>query len=905
MPANRRPLISAVVPTYNVADYLPAFLDSIQAQTSDMASVEIIVVIDGSPDDSASIVREWASQRSLNVNIIEQENQGLSGARNTGLAAAQGEWVTFPDPDDELDPQYFEEVEKFLRLHGRADALHPVNLAAAHQLRLTPAGEIVDNHPQRTRFKLGSRIVDMAVEPIIQLSVNSSFIRVDLLREKGIEFDGRVRPTFEDGHLTARYLLETGSHHLGLMASAKYRYRLRGDGSSLVEGGFSKPEKYTNQVEFGYLDLLERATAQLGRAPRWLENTVLYDLHWYFKGEQSVHSTTASAPLETLPRFHELVERILSLLSEDAVRSFDVTGMEFAVRHALMYGYEDIPLRHDWVKLSDVDERRQQMKVSYWFTGPVPVERFELDAEEAGPVHETVRDYTFFGRVLMRERHLWFPRGRRLEMWLDGQKVHFTRWNQNGHPDALTPALIDPQIRAIRRRVRADFSPTTGLKAHARARAGKLVRDLRNKWSDRGITDEAMQWLVRSPKIRRQFEHAWVFMDRDTDANDNAEHLYRWVRKNRPEVNAWFVLRRDSADWDRLEREGFRLVEPNTTRWKLLLLHADHLASSHADHYVTDPLDRRRYGRHAFRFTFLQHGVINYDMSRWLSWKGFDRFVTTTHDEFDAIAGHGPYSFSSHEVVLTGLPRHDALQRKREESTVRDLIVIMPTWRQWLLGDRIGTSNDRKRIPDFRSTEYAQMYEALLNSEELAELARETGKRIAFMPHPNVRQYLSEFELLAHVQLFSFADQNVQDVIARAAAFVTDYSSLGFEAAFVDVPLTYFQFDSERFFDGTHVGRRGYFDYERDGFGPIARDVPAVIASIREAAANDWESPRRYRDRTAATFHTRDGGSSERVFQAMLGLDQPEHAHAEAPLAVTVEEDESATETDQPAATQP
>ena len=872
MPANRRPLITAVVPTYNVAEYVPAFLQSVDAQTSDLTAVEFIVVIDGSPDNSLELFSDWAASNRYNVRVIEQANQGLSGARNTGLEAATGEWITFPDPDDELDPTYFEEVEKFLLLHGAPDAPSPINLAAAHQLRLMPSGEVVDNHPQRTRFKLGSRIVDMLVEPIIQLSVNSSFIRVDLLRETGIVFDKRVRPTFEDGHLTARYLLQTDSHHIGLMASAKYRYRLRGDGSSLVEGGFLKREKYTDQVEFGYLDLLQRGAEQHGTPPRWLENTVLYDLHWYFKGEQSVHSTTAGAPREVLGRFHELVEQILGLLSKDAIRSFDLTGMEFAVRHALLHGYEKQPLRHEWIKLSDVDEARQQVKLSYWFTGDLPDERFAVDGVVSEPLHETVRDYTFFDRLLMRERHVWLPRGRRIEAWLDNDKKVFTRWNQSGHADALTPALLDPTIVSIRRRVNGRFNPSDELVQHLRARAGKAIRNARSKWKRRSIEDEALEWLLRSPKTRREFANAWVFMDRDTDANDNAEHLYRWVRANRPEVNAWFVLRKDSPDWSRLDREGFRLVEPGTMRWKMLLLHADHFASSHADHYVTDPLERRRYGRHSFKFTFLQHGVINYDMSRWLSWKAFDRFVTTTKPEFDAIAGHGPYSFSSHEVVLTGLPRHDALQRKRESTVERDLIVVMPTWRQWLLGDRIGTSNAREKIADFGSTEYARKYSELLSSPELAELARGGGKQIAFMPHPNIRPYLSDFDLPAHVRLFSFADEDVQQIIARAAAFVTDYSSLGFEAAFVDAPLTYFHFDSERFFDGTHVGRRGYFDYERDGFGPVVSKVAEVIGSIERIAANGWESPDEYRARTAATFHTRDGRSSERVFDAMRGL---------------------------------
>ena len=81
------PLISIIIPCYNTEKYLPQCLDSIVAQTYN--NLEIICVIDGSPDNSLGICKQYA-QNDSRIVIIEQSNQGLSGARNTGVAAAHG-----------------------------------------------------------------------------------------------------------------------------------------------------------------------------------------------------------------------------------------------------------------------------------------------------------------------------------------------------------------------------------------------------------------------------------------------------------------------------------------------------------------------------------------------------------------------------------------------------------------------------------------------------------------------------------------------------------------------------------------------------------------------------------------------------------------------------------------------
>lgn len=93
--------ISVVVPVYNVKTYLTACLDSIINQ--DMESFEIIIVDDGSTDGSGESAEQYASQHPHKVRVIHQENQGLGGARNTGIKNAKGKYIAFVDSDDTIE----------------------------------------------------------------------------------------------------------------------------------------------------------------------------------------------------------------------------------------------------------------------------------------------------------------------------------------------------------------------------------------------------------------------------------------------------------------------------------------------------------------------------------------------------------------------------------------------------------------------------------------------------------------------------------------------------------------------------------------------------------------------------------------------------------------------------------
>ena len=99
------PLISVIVPLYNVESYLDKCIDSIVNQT--YKNLEIILVDDGSTDESPKICEKWA-EKDKRIRVIHKNNGGVSSARNTGLDAATGEYISFVDSDDYVVRNYID-----------------------------------------------------------------------------------------------------------------------------------------------------------------------------------------------------------------------------------------------------------------------------------------------------------------------------------------------------------------------------------------------------------------------------------------------------------------------------------------------------------------------------------------------------------------------------------------------------------------------------------------------------------------------------------------------------------------------------------------------------------------------------------------------------------------------------
>ncbi|MEO8888877.1 MAG: glycosyltransferase, partial [Jatrophihabitantaceae bacterium] len=802
----------------------------IEKQTYPLEHVEIIAVDDGSSDDSLALLQEWAKRRPGLVRVLTQENGGQASARNLGLEHVRGEWVTFPDPDDVLEPDYFSIVDGFLRDNPSA-----VMAATARIMWQESTGQVIDNHPLRPMFDGRDRLVDLNRAPeFFHSSAPAAFLRTDVVAREGLRFDPLIRPHFEDGHFCARYLLAAGAPNVGFLGTAHYIYRRRADGSSTLQGGLGRPERFVVVPRRGYLDLLTRGVAPGAYAAPWVQNLVLYELSYYFSSDQQLPGATAARG-EVADEFVELLREIAARLDPAVVAEFDVRRLDPAWRDILLHAFGDTRWVSPYAVRDRSDPRRQLVRLSYRFTGVAPQERILVRGERVQVRDGKIWTHTYFGHPLMSERVAWVRADDAVQVILDGEPV------------PLRPAWSGPTWSGP--------SPSVPRPVPLR-RATRVVRRLARTWV-----------------VRRRFGDAWTLLDQVHAAGDNAEQLFRHLREHRPDVNAWFVLERGTPDWDRLRRDGYgrRLIPHGGVLWRLLMLNCTRLISSHADASVhRPPAILRMKPEPQWAFTFLQHGVLDDDRSSWLNPKRFDLFVTSTPQERASIVDdYTPYAYTGGQVPMAGLPRFDRLRElgAAVPPGQRRYLLVCPTWPWWLAPPSAPGS---PRPGEFSDSDYVRQWTAFLGDERLARLAADHGLRIGLLPHPDVAPALAQLELPAHVEMLSFAGRDVQQRLAEAALLVTDYSALAFDAAYLDRPVVYLQFDAEPTAAGAHVGRRGYFDYRDDGFGPVTDTVDRAVEDVATILSSAGGQPAaQYQQRIAATFIERDGRCCERTIAAI------------------------------------
>ncbi|MGC5167030.1 CDP-glycerol glycerophosphotransferase family protein [Luteimicrobium sp. DT211] len=857
------PWLSVVSAIYGVEQYLPEFLESLEAQDDGLDGVEIILVDDGATDGSGRIADEWAAQHPAHVRVIHQANAGQSAARNAGTRVARGEWVTYPDPDDTLGVNYFSKVRAFIR-ENPAISMVATHLVMHHEETNVKS----DTHPLRYRFALGDHVVNVdRVSDYFHLHWASSFLRLADIRRLNLQGDPRVKPVGEDGHFIGRYLLGQDRALVGMLDSVEYIYRKRSDASSTIDRAKFMPERYVDPLRFGLLDLIETAKRTHGNVPRWLQTELIYELQWLLRPDLTagVGSPTA-ADLGVASEFHKLVGEILSHVPPESVEAYRVTGLPELIRVALARGYRGKAWHSPAVQVAEFDHQERWVKFRYWYVGPAPAEKILVGGVAVSPKGAKRRRVDFAGKTLIWERIVWLPLRGQIAFELDGVAVPLSR-------DAGLSTMRDVRARDVDRMFRVKPRFAGGVK---RKRASLWTR-ARGTWlrkfgleARKARNAALVQKLASTAIVGRIFGDAWVLMDRDRNSWDNAEHLFRYLREYDRSVNAWFVVRRGTDDWVRLKREGYRrVVSFGSLTWKLLALNARFMISSHADVYVVRPPELAPYGGPRWRFVFLQHGVIHNDLSQWLNSKPIRLMVTTTEREAEFVADDGsPFVFTRREVLRSGLPRHDRLGRvAREWEGRRDVILVAPTWRQSLVG-KLAAGN-RERVDAFFDSEYFHAWQSFLTDPRLAESARTAGARIVFLPHPEMSPYLHDWAVPDGVEFASYVSADVQELIARSMVVVTDYSSVVFDAAAVRRPVVYFQFDLKDTYGGGHFIRRGYFDFATDGFGPVAEESGAAVMFVREIVVRHGEVDPVYLDRMVREFRAPDGKNRERVVKAV------------------------------------
>ncbi|MBF4162614.1 glycosyltransferase family 2 protein [Nocardioides acrostichi] len=217
----RRPLLSVVVPAYDVEDYLPACLDSLLAQTYE--PLEIIVVDDGSPDRSGEVADRYAAEHADIVRVLHTANGGLGAARNAGTAVATGELLAFADSDDVVPPDAYSVLFKQLQRGGCEFVTG--SIARWEGDRLLEPRWMRRLHPRRVAFIDQHPEILGDVFAWNKLFRRSFWDRLELAWPEGVRYEDQ--PTLTTAYLQA--------HRFGVVPDVVYHWRIRDDGTSITQ----------------------------------------------------------------------------------------------------------------------------------------------------------------------------------------------------------------------------------------------------------------------------------------------------------------------------------------------------------------------------------------------------------------------------------------------------------------------------------------------------------------------------------------------------------------------------------------------------------------------------------------------------------------------------------------------
>lgn len=802
-------IISAV---YNVEKYLDDYFKSIINQRLDFKkNIFMILVDDGSTDNSAQIIKKYQKKYPKNIVYLYKENGGQASARNLGLKYMQENdyqipWVTFTDPDDFLDRNYFYEVDKFLATHQDDDiCMIGCNVIFYYEKQKL----YKDNHALNFKFKNGIQVKEnYNLDSFIQLSAASCFMNIGYLDK--LLFDEKLKPNFEDAKFINEYLLDNINLKSAFLPTVKYFYRKREDGNSTLDGKDKIKDYYTMVPNFGYLNLFK--DIKITKVPYFVQNVVLYDIFWQIKTLILNPEKLAILNNEEKKLFKELLFENFKFIDSCNIKNFNLHAFDFFYKKGILSYFKNEDLSENIAFIESIDDKNDEILVKYYFNDIDHKIKILLDDKVAAIKHSKIRQYDLLDKVFLYEKRMWLKLKndtKILDIFVNSQKLKLI-FNNN------------------------------------------FINDL----------NEVLKVLNKQKKQRSKNSDLWLFADMSWRADDNAEHLYRYVMHNHPKQKIAFILSKNSIDYPRLKKEGFKLIEPKGFYFKYLIYKADKIISSHIDRYIFNAL-----GGDTLKtkdFIFLQHGVIKDDLSRWLNQRKIDIFITSTKAEYNSIIGDcNQYKFSTKEVVLTGLARWDALIKNNILNTKQ--ILIMPTWREYLSG-KVQKYGARARNPEFVKSLYFQKWQEFLCSKELEKLAVQYGYSIVFIPHPQVRMYLEVFNLPSFI--ITSYKESMQKLFCESSLIITDYSSVAFDMAVLKKPVLYYQFDKDEFFI-KHSYAKGYFDYEKDGFGLVVKNGEKLLREFEIILQNNCKLFDTYKNNVNSAFIFRNSSYCKKIYKIL------------------------------------
>lgn len=879
---NNNIIFSCIMPVYNVEKYVAEAIDSVLYQSIGFKKhIELILVNDGSTDESGTICKQYKNRYPHNIIYIEKENGGVSSARNIGLEHANGKYISFPDSDDMFELDVFEKVYAFFEKHYTEIDFVCIPL----QFFEAKTGPHIANY----RFA-ESKVVDIRTDySYINQFCNSAFFKSDAA--KMFRFDSKLK-IGEDSKYANQILLEKCKY--GALNTCSYLYRRRDANDSAIQSSLHNKHLYTDKMEHHLKFLVDYSIEKFGLVLPYVQFLVMYDMQWMLKTEK-IPITLTEVEKDTL---HKNIDYLLSVANEQYIRdqkSINNELKDYLILRKNSFETQLFELRDDVVRIVGKNIFSLKSQIAFaniievkgtrlYFAGTIRSLFNDLDYTVTAQIGDEIYNST---PIPTSYRDLYCLDRQAIPAYCFEVDVPFEAGKEQEiafficYKDITIPLQLNyTTLSNLNRFTGMYLLSNNHLISHCKdgqnnklciepyaisrviRRERLLYRHLKRyypQYQKKVMAFRAANHLFRLFFIRKK--RVWLFTDRFDRADDNAEVLYKYALKQKDGIKKYFVIDGNSPDYKRLKTLG-RIVKDKSIFHKLLVMNCEKNISSHANQETYYPFDtgaiRFYTGFLTAQRVFLQHGVMLSDLSEWLFrlHKNLHLIVTSSLSEHSSFV-QGNYGYEESTIQLLGLPRYDNLRKDR-----KDYIVFAPTWNKNLVGQTQG--GERAYNPSFKNTEYFKKIDSFLNNTEFLSALEILGYRVLFKPHPNLCEQLSDFSRNPYVE---FADWNVSynTLFREAALLITDYSSVAVDFAYTESPVVYYQFENFH-------QPQGYFSFKDMGFGEVVTEESDLVSLVLDYARNNFAMKDLYKKRVDEFFYYKDYNNCERCYRAILDM---------------------------------
>ena len=881
---------SVVMACYNAENYLDETINSLLGQSFSFGSnIQLILVDDGSEDKTGEICQKYQNQYPDNIIYLHQENQGQGAARNLGLKHVKGKYINFLDSDDKFSGNTFYSVYEFFEKHY--DEIDFVSVPIFF------FDKAVGQHPLNYKFE-ENKIIDLNKNwDYPQLSSSSAFFKKELFDNYSFKTDF---VNSEDSLMINKMLIDNPIY--GVVKDAIYWYRKRTNDASTIDSSTSKKDFYIDRLKRYFKELINYSKEKYGNVAKFIQYLIVYDLQWMFIVEDVSEILTTEEIKETYIHIQDILseiedEVILSLRDDKLNISHHMLATKYATVNINLnkeVHYENIHSNYNnniagvycentlidkldkhrlWLDIIEI--KGNTLYISGFLMSFFDNEDVKIEIAKKGKIYPTTTVYYHNNSKKFLNCSLESQFNFDCEIPLENKEnskveiyARFIGENSDETSKWKLPIGFADYARmselsnySICRNYFLKFNDNNFYISRynyfkmLKSEIPILLRVLKRKESYyTSILFFRFVYLLLYPFYRKK--RIWLFMDRQENADDNAEHLYKYAVTQKDNIKKYFTVSDEFGDFTRLS-DLPNVLEFYSIKQRLVYLFAEKIISSHPDENILNPFMGKNVKSYSGLINsdkiFLQHGVTKDNVSSWLhkSDKNLKLITTVSDAERKSFLDPG-YNYDEKIIQTLGFPRFDNL--KTNEKTKRQ-ILIAPSWR---------TDLHNMTIKYIMDSNYFKTINSLINNKTLISIAEKYDYKIIFKPHPMVYGYVDLFETNEFVTIDE--KTTYQELFKDSDLLITDYSSIAFDFSYMKKPIIYYQHDDDYNF------KEGYFKYKTMGFGDVITDENILIGKIEEYLKNDCKMEEIYAKRVNSFYKYNDKNNCKRVYDATLNL---------------------------------